>query len=362
MSNRAMTLRYQDFSLDPEQQALFDSFGAMLDRECSTEVVRAAEPLGFDEGLWRKFRDAGAVTMGVPTSEGGDGAGLIELCLVAEQCGRHLAPVPFVESTVSSRLLARSDSAEGRAQLSRIIEEGVVTTVAVLSSSDDEAQLIPAGAVADAVVAPYGDELVVARSPKAPELIKNMGTAPLTFQSISSYSERVAVAADERARGLFSEARLEWKLLTAATLMGIGQSALRLAVDYAKERTAFGVPIGSFQGLSHRLANAYAELEAVRMLTRKAAWFADHEPEEAIPLILMAFLTATRASLEAVTATIHVLGGVGFTLESDAQLYFRRVKTWSLAGADLARDLNDISEARFTRGAVPVTAATGAAR
>jgi len=204
--------------------------------------------------------------------------------------------------------------------------------------------------------------LVVARSPKTPELIKNMGTAPLTFQSISNYSERIAVAVDERARGLFWEARLEWKLLTAATLMGIGQSALRLAVDYAKERTAFGVPIGSFQGLSHRLANAHAELDAVRMLTRKAAWFADHEPEEAAPLILMAFLTATRASLEAVTATIHVLGGVGFTLESDAQLYFRRVKTWSLAGADLARDLNDISEARFTRGVAPVTKATGAAR
>ena len=114
-----MSIRYRDWSLDAEQQALFDSFGSMLDKYSTSAVVRSAEPLGFDENLWTTLKKSGGVSMSLPASEGGEGAGLVELCLVAEQCGRHLAPVPFVESAIACRLLARSGTEVGRTEMSR---------------------------------------------------------------------------------------------------------------------------------------------------------------------------------------------------------------------------------------------------
>jgi alkylation response protein AidB-like acyl-CoA dehydrogenase len=89
-------LRYADYSLSTDQEAVRDAFGRFFTNECPAECVRAAEPLGFDEKLWRQLADMGAASMGLAESAGGDGAGLIDLLLVAEQAGAALAPVPFV--------------------------------------------------------------------------------------------------------------------------------------------------------------------------------------------------------------------------------------------------------------------------
>ena len=216
-------------------------------------------------------------------------------------------------------------------------------------TGDESEQLIPAGALADAVVGLHQDELIIASWSKPLDLAKNIGSAPFALRSLADCSHQVSISAGENARRLMAEARSEWKLLTSAALVGIGEGALKLAVQYTMDRSAFGVPIGSFQAISHRLADVHSGLSAVRMLVRKASWFADHEPDGAPPLMLMAFLTAMKYSSEAATAAIHVLGGVGFTVESDAQLYFRRAKAWCLAGVDLSRDLLDISEMMFGR-------------
>jgi alkylation response protein AidB-like acyl-CoA dehydrogenase len=104
---RPMLLRNADFSLDEEQRALREVFQSFLSRECPPDRVRAAEPLGFDEKLWSQFTEMRAVAMGVPVADGGDGAGMVELVLAAEEVGRSVAPVPFVETAVAARLLAR---------------------------------------------------------------------------------------------------------------------------------------------------------------------------------------------------------------------------------------------------------------
>jgi alkylation response protein AidB-like acyl-CoA dehydrogenase len=352
MSDRAMSIRYRDWSLDVEQQALFDSFGSMLDKYSTNAVVRSAEPLGFDENLWAIFKKSGGVSMSMPASVGGEGAGLVDLCLVAEQCGRHLAPVPFVESAVASRLLARSGAEGGRTEMSRVLEDGRLATVALSVTGDESEQLIPAGALADAILGLCQGKLIIASWSKPPNLAKNIGSAPLAFRSLADCTDQETIAEGDSAHRLITEARLEWKLLTSAALVGIGEGALSLAVQYGLDRSAFGVPIGSFQAISHRLADVHSGLAAVRMLVRKASWFADYEPNGAPPLMLMAFLTAMKYSMEAATAAIHVLGGVGFTVESDAQLYFRRVKAWSLAGADPSGDLVSISEMMFGQDGV----------
>src|SRR4051794_18369508 len=90
-----------DLALSDEQQQLVSSFTNLLSKAASTERVRAAEPGGFDESLWRTLLDTGAVTMAVPEASGGWGASLLDLVLVAEQLGRTLAPAPLVEAQVA---------------------------------------------------------------------------------------------------------------------------------------------------------------------------------------------------------------------------------------------------------------------
>ncbi len=125
----------------------------------------------------------------------------------------------------------------------------------------------------------------------------------------------------------------------AAVQTGVGQGALDLAIEYANERRAFGVPIGTFQAISHSIVDVAIGVQGSRRLHRRAAWFADHEPGEATAQILIAYLYARDVANRAATTGIHVQGGFGFTLESDLQLYFRRAKGWTLASGDPYDDL-----------------------
>jgi alkylation response protein AidB-like acyl-CoA dehydrogenase len=344
MTHQPDELRYADFSLEPEQEALFDSFGALLSRECDMDVVRGAEPLGFDADLWRTIRGAGALTMALPSRVGGDDASLVELVLVAEQCGRHLAPAPFIESVSAARLLASLQTEAADQHLAIALEEGQVITLDVLGSTNDVPRLIPAGAIAVGALSRTEAGVALASWDTPRRAVDTMGSCPISFGTIGEADVVTMLAEGSAAHDRFDRALLEWKLLTAAAMIGIGDGSVRLAADYAKERVAFGVPIGTFQAISHRVADAYNGVTALRMLTRKAAWFADHEPDRAPSLILAAFLLGTRIAQAAATTAVHVLGGVGFTLEADAQLYFRRVAGWSLAGAGRVANIRGLAD------------------
>src|SRR2546430_1523350 len=96
-------LRYADYSLSSDQEAVRDAFAGFFRNECPPERVRAAEPLGYDEKLWRQLADMGAASMGLPEQAGGDGAALTDLLLVAEEAGGALAPGPFIAHVAASR-------------------------------------------------------------------------------------------------------------------------------------------------------------------------------------------------------------------------------------------------------------------
>ena len=146
-----MTLRRADFSLNEEQGAVRSAFRTAFERSCPIERVEAAAAAdlpGYDEKVWRQLLDMRIVAMGVPEAAGGDGAGLTELVLVAEQQGAFLAPVPLVEAVVSARLLARC----GDAWVGDAIDGNRLATVALHPCRDGRAQLVPAGAIADGVI------------------------------------------------------------------------------------------------------------------------------------------------------------------------------------------------------------------
>ena len=327
-------LRRHDVSLAPEQEELRAAFAALFEKESPPERVRAAEPLGFDRDLWSTLVSTGALTMSLPESAGGDGGGLVEAALVAEQLGRRAAPVPLLEAVVAARVLAAADS-------SRIV------TLALQPVEAGARQLVPAGAVADVVVGLEGDELVAFDADDAPVAVANLGSAPLAWRTLSGPGTRTVLARGDDARARFAVAVREWKVLMAAAQTGLAQGALDLAVAYANEREAFGVPIGAFQAVAHALADVAVGIEGSRHLAWRAAWYSDHEPTVAAEPVLIASLHARDVANRAASVGIHVQGGFGFTLESDLQLYFRRAKGWSVVSGDAHDDLLALGDLRY---------------
>lgn len=331
------TLRRSDYSLSEEQEAVRGAFAEFFEKEVPTTLVRTAEPLGFDPQLWQRLVALGGTTMGLPASAGGDGAGLVELSLVAEELGRRLAPVPFIETAVAGRAVARAGGAPDHLQ--RLIGGDHIVTIA-LHPSMHGPQLVPAGAIADAVVGVDGTSQVLVTSPHRLPLVPNQACAPLARWDLAAQrTDAVELVSGPQAPGVHDEAVGEWKLLTAAALVGLSAAVLDLATEHARTRHAFGVPIGTFQAVSHRLADVLIGTEGARRLIWKAAWFADFEPSASPRLVTAAWINACDVATKAVAACLHVHGGVGFTLESDVQLFFRRAKGWMAVAGDPRREL-----------------------
>ncbi len=350
-------LRRQDFSLSAEQHDLVSVFAAFFEKECPSSRVRDAEPGGFDRALWDQMLGLGVLTMGIPEASGGDGASLVDLALVAEQCGAAVAPVPLVDATVGARVLAASGVEHDALPTSvlptsvlptSVLPTSVLPTVALQPLVEGRRQLVPSGAVAGVIVGLESDRLVRFDLHRPLVGVSNLAGAPLAwFDSSTPRASRTVLAEGDDAVARHARAVLEWKVLMAATQTGVAQRALDLAVQYAKEREAFGVPIGTFQAISHPIADVAIGVEGSRRLTHRAAWYLDHEPGEATRHVLMASVCAAEVANLAASRGVHVLGGLGFTLESDLQLLFRRAKGWSLVAGDPHAELQRLGDVLY---------------
>jgi len=336
-------LRYADYSLSSEQEAVRDAFHAFFTNECPTERVRAAEPLGYEEKLWRQLADLGAASMGLAESAGGDGAALVELLLVAEEAGAALAPVPFIEHAAASRALAGSPGASAEF-VADVARGRRVLALAMEPAGAQARQLVPGGAVARSVLALDGSTLIVVHADEPPALVPNQGSTPLAWWDLAG-GRRQELAEGPDARARYQVARAEWKLLTAAALVGLTERALGIAVEFAKTRETMGVPIGSLQGVAFPLADVAIGICGARNLVRRAGWMLEHEPGEAQRLVPAAFAYAAQVATHGATTSAHMQGGLGFTIEADASLYFLRAKGWSLLAGDPAEDLIAVADA-----------------
>jgi alkylation response protein AidB-like acyl-CoA dehydrogenase len=326
----AMDLRHSE-----ETTELCDAFERILVRESTPSAVRGAEPLGFDPQLWRTVRDFGVPSLGLPDAVGGGGVDLRALSALAEIAGKFLAPIPLVETLVASRAVAHLgvDADE--------INESIFT-LAVRAPTDATARLVPAGAIADQVLVLEGDDLVLVDGNESRSaLIANLGCMPLADVTLDVPSRRVLLTGPAAVHA-YESALHEWQVLTAASLVGLGASALALGVEYAKERKQFGVPIGSFQAVAHRLADNFTSLDGARLLVWEAAWATDVDNPKASSLASMALLFAGETAQRAAADSLHFHGGYGFMLEYDIQLYFRRAKAWTLIAGTTQSGFEDL--------------------
>jgi alkylation response protein AidB-like acyl-CoA dehydrogenase len=346
-----------DLSVSDEQRDLRETLAAFFAKESTVERVRAAEPAGFDLGLWEKVAAMGLPSMAVGEDLGGGGAALLDLAFTAEEFGRRIPPVPLIESVVATNLLGRlrgiGDGDMTGELLAQAVAGEALISLALEPLRSGVARLAPAGAVADAVIALDGDQVVAFRSgvgPGAPlEVPANLGTAPIADRG-AGVDERFVLAFGPAAKRAYDLARQEWQVLMAAALVGLAQTSLEMGSAYAQQRRAFGVLIASFQTVQHRLADSVTDLEGARLLVYEAAWSADEGLPDAGALAAMAFLFTSQVAFRIAGESLHFHGGYGYTLEYDIQLYFRRAKAWPLAYGDPRDGYQELAGRLFEGG------------
>jgi alkylation response protein AidB-like acyl-CoA dehydrogenase len=332
-------LRRLDYSLSEDHVALQSTYRQFFKTHCAIETVRAAEPSGFDKNLWERLCAMGATTMALPESCGGDAATLVDLTLVAEEIGRSLAPVPWIDHVCTARLLARLDA----------VEVDVVNgkRVAALDPQLDGvtgARLIPAGSIADDVVVRDGDSVVRLTFATRPAKVDNIGRLPMAWVDPVGADARTIVASGADALADYRRALDEWRLLTAAALVGLVEETMTIAAEFAKTRYTLGVPISTLQAISHPLANMAITVQSGRNLARRAAWFLDNEPDERPELAPSAFVFMAEEAAKAATMAVHIQGGLGVSAEAAATAYLVRARGWPLAAGDPAASAQQIAE------------------
>lgn len=329
-------LRRLDYSLTEDHVDLQTAYKQFFKTHSDIETVRAAEPSGFDKSLWERLCAMGATTMALPESVGGDGATLVDLTLVAEELGRYLAPVPWIDHVVAARLLARLGALESsESQGSEDILNGTqLVAIDPQQNAPTGSRLIPAGSIADHVIVRDGDDLVKLEFSTRPARVDNIGKLPMAWVDPAAADSRVVLAGGADALAEYQRALDEWRLLTASALVGLVEETMTIAAEFAKSRYTLSVPIGTLQGISHPLANIAITVQSGRGLARRAAWFLDNEPDERPELAPSAFVFMAEEAAKAATMAVHVQGGLGVSAEAAATAYLVRARGWALAGGD----------------------------
>ncbi|WP_370617762.1 acyl-CoA dehydrogenase family protein [Mumia sp. Pv 4-285] len=320
-----------DFELSAEQRDIVAAFEKALGRESSSARVRAAEKAGFDPELWSVLVGMGALGLAEAVGEGGS-SGLLDLVLVAERLGSHLASVPLTEAAVATLTIAEASRLGTRPE--RTSGVAGMVTFSPRPVRGETAYAVKGAAAADGLVVLDGDELVLARGAVV-EPVEDLGfTGAATWHLGGDAVEMRVLARGDGAAHAWRHGVARWYAMTAAECVGVAERSLKIAVDYAIVREQFGVPIGSFQAIQHALAEVALEVDGARLLTRAAAWRHDEGVSDWTTSATAAFANAAEVAVRTAEVCLHVHGGYGYTLEYDPQLYLRRAKGLSLHGGD----------------------------
>jgi acyl-CoA dehydrogenase len=365
-----------NFDFSPDQKALRDQARKFLAEHASSTRVRRIldTDTPYDPELWKGMGEMGWMGTALPESYGGAGFGYLELCVIAEELGRSLAPAPFASTIylAAEALLLWGTEAQKKRWLPRIAQgeaigcfalaEGVHAPTAAKVSARTRAGRISGTKVPvlDGDVADFA--VVAARTSERPEdialFLVDLAGAGVTRTSLSTVdptrSHASIVLADAPAEPLGAAegwSAVERLLDRAAVLVafeqvGGAQAALEQARQYALGRFAFGRQIASFQAIKHKLADMYVAIELARSNAYYGAWALSKDAPELPVAAAAARVAATEAYFHAAKENIQIHGGMGFTWEFDCHLHYRRAK---LAGLMLgsARRWKDLLVARL---------------
>lgn len=315
-----------NFELDDDQRAAAAGARDFFAGSASPADARRALEGGAVTPGRKALADIGFLGITVPEDAGGAGSSVLDLAVVAEQAGAVLAGPSLVTAARAAVLLA------GHPDLLAALADGS-TGYAVLDGTSPAIDAVGAEAflaLEDGALVLGAGEVTTGEPLDA---TRGLGSVRLT-------SRRV-LAEDAAAR--WTRARDVALVVLAAEDLGAAGRAVQLGIGYAKERTAFGRQIGSYQAVKHALVDAWVGVEQLRSLVWWAAWAADAAPDE-LPLAAASAKAFAAETLERAAETcIQVHGGIGFTWEHDAHLYWRRAKVDRFLLGDEAEHLDTVA-------------------
>jgi alkylation response protein AidB-like acyl-CoA dehydrogenase len=359
-----------DLDFTQEQEMLRDMVRGVCSSYASLATVREMEddPVGYPAGFWKQLATLDLIGLMVPAEHGGSGMSLLDGVVVYEELGRALAPSPhFVSAVMSAGVLVRAGSDEQRHEwLPRIVSGDAIVTTAWIepkrgfgprgvqtTARPDGDGFVLDGVKRHVLFASSASALVVlARTGPAdtdvdlflvdPSAAGVTLTQQLTIASDTQYQVELAgvrVPASVRIGDAGSgwatwhDTMLDGAVLLAAAAMGGARYAFEITLQYAKDRHQFDKPLGAFQAIAHYLADASTTVEGGSILVHEAAW-ARAEGRSIDRLAPMAKLFACQTFRDVTAMAQQVFGGVGFTVEYDIQLYFRRAKQLQISWWD----------------------------
>ena len=348
-----------NFDWSDDQKALKGEARRFLDERCPTTRVRKVlddAAVLYDADLWKQVAELGWVGAAIPEEYGGTGLGHVELCGLAEELGRSVAPIPF-SSTVylfAEAIMLAGSEAQKSALLPKIAAGELIGAVA---SSEGSGGLTPGGVrakveggrltaeklpVTDGSIAHHA--IVLAQDGQRPSLflvdLTGEGVSRETLKTLDPtrdvakliFSNAPAERLGEQGQGLDLLQRIFDRAAVPLAFEQVGgaERCLEMAKDYAMQRYAFGRVIASYQAIKHKLADIYVKTELAKSNAYYGAWALASGAAELPTAAAAARLSATEAYDFAAKENLQTHGGMGFTWEADCHLHYRRSRQLGL--------------------------------
>jgi len=359
-----------DFAFSQEQEMLRTTARSFLEKECPTSVVRKlmATPEGSTPDLWRKLAELGWLGLIYPEAYGGAGLGFVDLTVIMEEMGRVLLPTPYFSTvllgglalleggseTLKKEWLTKISLGEARVTLAWQEASGRWDAGGIaLSAKESGDGFILNGTKLFVPDAHAAEPLVVAaRTSQGADPSSGVslfliapGTAGVTVEPLPTMDQTRKLGAvtftNVKASSLVGDKNSGWPVLSkvidkatvalAAEMCGGASKLLEMCTEYAKTRSTFGKPIGSYQAVKHKIADMLMHVENAKSITYYAAWAVDEGVPDAPLAASMAKAYTSEAYRKVAADSIQVHGGIGFTWEHDLHLYFKRAMSSEFA-------------------------------
>ena len=326
------------FALDDQQQAMADAVSAYVTNRFNLDAVRRTmadtEGDGIPTDLWAAMSEQGWFAALVPEAFGGLGLGMIEAQLIGRAFGAGLLPGPWRSTVLVGEALRLAGSDELQEEWLEPIASGEKRGAIGLDLG--LAGSVEYAAAADLMVLVDADGLRLVEAGASGASITPLAQYDATVRLDRVTLDRGAIPPVPCSRPMIDELRRRAAVLAAAELVGIAREALRRTVQYAIERVQFGAPIGSFQAIKHGLADLHVGTTMAEHAVLYAAHALDAESGEAALVSAIAKAKASDVAKAVTAAMIQYHGGIGFTWEGDAHLFYKRAKRLAALHGDAA--------------------------
>lgn len=369
-----------DLGLNETQQMLKNSAQEFLETECTDTYVREMEEdqRGYTPEIWSKIAEQGWLGLIIPEKYGGVELQFQDLTILLEEMGRYMLPGPYFSTVVLGGMsIMDAGTEEQKAEyLPRIAEGQIITTLALtepsarwdaagieLTATKSGDQYVLNGTKLFVTNANVSDFMVVAARTGKNEQDISLFIVPSNADGVS-LTDLKTIASDKQSEVIFEEVSvaensllgkenegwstiakvLQWGAIgKCAEMSGGGQSVLDMTVEYAKQRTQFGRPIGSFQAIQHHCANMATDVEGSKFITYQAAWrLSEGLPAEREVAMAKAWVSEAYRRVCALGHQSH--GAIGFTKEHNMQLFSRRAKAAEIIFGDSNLHLEKVAE------------------